>query len=63
MLLRGKKSDVDSESSGFAREPAERMVDAPMPVPGEGELLVRNEWLSLDPYMRGRVRLGRFGFD
>jgi hypothetical protein len=23
--------------------------------PGEGEVLVRNEWLSLDPYMRGRM--------
>jgi NADPH-dependent curcumin reductase CurA len=26
-----------------------------MPSPAEGEVLVRNEWLSLDPYMRGRM--------
>jgi hypothetical protein len=26
-----------------------------MPVPREGEALVRNLWLSLDPYMRGRM--------
>jgi len=26
-----------------------------MPQPAEGEVLVRNEWLSLDPYMRGRM--------
>jgi NADPH-dependent curcumin reductase CurA len=32
-----------------------RIVDVPMPTPGEGEVLVRNEWLSLDPYMRGRM--------
>jgi len=32
-----------------------RIVDAPMPVPGPGEVLVRNRWLSLDPYMRGRM--------
>ncbi len=32
-----------------------RAVQAPMPQPGEGEVLVRNEWLSLDPYMRGRM--------
>jgi len=25
----------------------------------DGELLVRNEWLSLDPYMRGRMNEGR----
>jgi NADPH-dependent curcumin reductase len=32
-----------------------RIVDAPMPQPADGEVLVRNEWLSLDPYMRGRM--------
>src|SRR5512142_1734292 len=32
-----------------------RIVEAPIPAPGEGEVLVRNEWLSLDPYMRGRM--------
>ncbi len=32
-----------------------RIVDAPVGEPGEGEVLVRNEWLSLDPYMRGRM--------
>jgi NADPH-dependent curcumin reductase len=32
-----------------------RIEEAPVPQPGEGEVLVRNEWLSLDPYMRGRM--------
>jgi NADPH-dependent curcumin reductase CurA len=32
-----------------------RIVEAPVPACGEGEVLVRNEWLSLDPYMRGRM--------
>ena len=32
-----------------------RIVDAPLPQPADGEVLVRNEWLSLDPYMRGRM--------
>ena len=32
-----------------------RLVEAPIPRPAEGEVLVRNEWLSLDPYMRGRM--------
>ncbi|MBN4066432.1 NADP-dependent oxidoreductase [Ahrensia sp. AH-315-G08] len=32
-----------------------RLEEAPMPVPGEGEFLVRIIWLSLDPYMRGRM--------
>jgi NADPH-dependent curcumin reductase CurA len=32
-----------------------RFVDVPVGKPGPGEVLVRNEWLSLDPYMRGRM--------
>ena len=32
-----------------------RIVDAPVAPPREGQVLVRNEWLSLDPYMRGRM--------
>jgi len=27
--------------------------------PGEGEILVRNQWLSVDPYMRGRMSTAR----
>ena len=27
--------------------------------PGRGEVLVRNRWMSVDPYMRGRMREGR----
>ncbi|CAD5273210.1 putative NADP-dependent oxidoreductase YfmJ [Bosea sp. 62] len=29
--------------------------EAPMPEPGPGQILVRTQWLSLDPYMRGRI--------
>ena len=32
-----------------------RFVDAPVPTPGPGEVLVRHTFLSLDPYMRGRL--------
>jgi NADPH-dependent curcumin reductase CurA len=31
------------------------LVERPLPEPGEGELLLRNLYLSLDPYMRGRM--------
>lgn len=31
------------------------LVDADMPEPREGGILVRNHWLSLDPYMRSRI--------
>src|ERR1700684_386970 len=32
-----------------------RLEEAPMPALGEGEVRVRNRYLSLDPYMRGRM--------
>lgn len=37
-------------------ESAFRLEEAPVPAPGPGELLVHNIWLSVDPYMRGRMR-------
>lgn len=32
-----------------------KLVETPLPVPKDGEVLVKNLWLSLDPYMRGRM--------
>src|SRR5579871_1678669 len=32
-----------------------RLEDVPVPTPGQGQLLMRTIWLSLDPYMRGRM--------
>jgi NADPH-dependent curcumin reductase len=35
-----------------------RIEDAAIPSPGEGQVLLRTIWLSLDPYMRGRMSEG-----
>jgi NADPH-dependent curcumin reductase CurA len=35
-----------------------RLEEFPVPKPGSGELLLRTLWLSLDPYMRGRMSAG-----
>jgi len=35
-----------------------RIEQADVPVPGAGEVLLRTIWLSLDPYMRGRMSDG-----
>lgn len=35
-----------------------RLEQGPVPEPGPGEVLVRTIWLSLDPYMRGRMNEG-----
>ena len=34
------------------------VVDGSVPQPGDGEVLTRTLWLSLDPYMRGRMSEG-----
>src|SRR3982074_1303715 len=44
-----------SRPQGAVSEADFNIVDGPIPAPGEGEVLVRNDWLSLDPYMRGRM--------
>ncbi len=36
-----------------------RLEQAPVPVPGEDEVLLKTRWLSLDPYMRGRMNAGK----
>ena len=35
-----------------------RLEQAPVPAPAPGEVLVRTVYLSLDPYMRGRMNAG-----
>jgi N-terminal domain of oxidoreductase len=32
-----------------------RLEELPIPQPGPGQMLLRTLWLSLDPYMRGRM--------
>src|SRR5260370_7438158 len=35
-----------------------RVEDYPLPTPGEGQVLLRTIWLSLDPYTPGRMSDG-----
>ena len=44
-----------SRPEGWVTESNFRLESAPLPQPQEGEILVKNLWLSLDPYMRGRM--------
>jgi NADPH-dependent curcumin reductase CurA len=41
--------------TGPVEESNFKIVETELPAPGGGELLVKNYWLSLDPYMRGRM--------
>ena len=46
---------LGSRPSGWVTEANFKIVESPIPRPAEGQILVRNHYLSLDPYMRGRM--------
>src|SRR5512132_4723872 len=41
--------------SGMPKESDFKLVETPVSQPGPGEILVRMSYLSVDPYMRGRM--------
>ncbi len=41
--------------TGWVKPEHFKLVESPLPAPKDGEVLVKNLWLSLDPYMRGRM--------
>src|SRR5205809_7084801 len=46
---------LKSRPVGAPRPSDFELVDTPLPAPREGEMLCRTIYLSLDPYMRGRI--------
>jgi hypothetical protein len=54
-MPQNKAWTVASFPTGALGESNFKLVEAPAPAPRDGEVLVKNLWLSLDPYMRGRL--------
>lgn len=44
-----------SYPQGAANEQTWTLVERPRPQPGPGQILIKTQWLSVDPYMRGRI--------
>ena len=44
--------------TGWVQESDFKIVENDIPKPGQGQVLVKNLYLSLDPYMRGRMNAG-----
>ena len=53
--MTNKRVVLASRPVGPVSESNFRVEEAPAAKPADGEVLVRNLWLSLDPYMRGRM--------
>ncbi len=55
MATVNKQITLAARPAGLPKVSDFHMVYSPVPSPGEGEVLVRSVYLSLDPYMRGRM--------
>ena len=53
-----RKITLKSRPDGYPKLSDFELVEEPIPQPREGEVLIQSIWLSLDPYMRGRMREG-----
>ena len=54
-----KEIILASRPVGKVKKSDFQLREVPMPNPGPGEVLVRLLYLSIDPYMRGRMNAGR----
>src|SRR6202789_3567618 len=58
MSLQAKRVVLVSRTVGEPKASDFRVEDYAPPTPGDGQVLLRTIWLSLDPYMRGRMSDG-----
>jgi NADPH-dependent curcumin reductase CurA len=54
-MEKNQKIVLASRPAAWVEESNFRFEESDIPQPGENQVLVKNEWLSLDPYMRGRM--------
>jgi NADPH-dependent curcumin reductase CurA len=54
--ITGQEIRIKQYPKGMPTEDVFELAKVDVPQPKEGELLVRNIWMSVDPYMRGRMR-------
>jgi NADPH-dependent curcumin reductase CurA len=59
MAPKNRQILLASRPSGEPTPDNFRLVEAEAPQPGPGQMLLRTAYLSLDPYMRGRMNAGR----
>src|SRR3954449_6123994 len=57
-MSQGKRIVLAARPNGEPKPSDFRLEDHAVPTPGPGQVLLRTIWLSLDPYMRGRMSDG-----
>jgi NADPH-dependent curcumin reductase CurA len=53
--MRNRQIVLASRPTGTVGESSFRLVESEVPPPADGQVLTRVRWLSLDPYVRGRL--------
>lgn len=53
--LKNRQINLISRPNGMPDSSNFKLVDAPVPMPSEGEVLIKTLYLTVDPYMRGRM--------
>ncbi|SVB57417.1 uncharacterized protein METZ01_LOCUS210271, partial [marine metagenome] len=54
-----RRVTLAAQPVGAPKDSDFQMIEGSVPVPGDGEILLRTIYLSLDPYMRGRISAAR----
>src|SRR5260370_26403587 len=54
-MAQNKRIVLASRPVGEPKASDFRLEDCPIPTPGDGQVLLRTIWLSLDPFMRVRM--------
>jgi len=55
MTTNNRQITLAARPIGFPQESDFKLIESPVPTPGPGEFLMRTIYLSVDPYMRGRM--------
>ncbi|MEH0972938.1 NADP-dependent oxidoreductase [Micromonospora sp. CPCC 205546] len=55
MSTRNREIHLASRPQGWPTADTFRLVETEVPTPGPGQIVVRNRYMSVDPYMRGRM--------
>jgi NADPH-dependent curcumin reductase CurA len=55
MTETNRQVQMAARPNGFPKDSDFQIAESPVPVPGDGEVLVKNIYMSVDPYMRGRM--------
>ncbi|MET8122039.1 NADP-dependent oxidoreductase [Micromonospora sp. NPDC005291] len=54
-MTSNRQIHLASRPQGWPTEDNFRLVETDVPTPGPGQIVVRNKYMSVDPYMRGRM--------